>query len=334
MSIVPIIDLAPSFSGDAHACRAVAAEIGKACETVGFLMVTGHGIPQEMIDDVDRLSREFFDLPHDERLKIAMDAGTKHRGYRFVGQSTVSASIGEERPPDLREQFVIGPEPISGDPYYQRPGAERFFVANVWPEQPAGLRPVLQAYYAACGRLSTHLMRMFALALDLPESYFDDKVDRHITNFNAVHYPRQAVPPKPGQLRAGAHCDFGSLTLLATDGSPGGLQVQLDGEWHDVMPVRGAFIVNLGDLMARWTNDRWRSTMHRVVNPPQGVAATSRRLSLVFFHQPNFDAMVECLPTCLAPGETAKYPPVTSGDHLALQIQRTYGAKRVPEPTA
>ena len=137
--------------------------------------------------------------------------------------------------------------------------------------------------------------------------------------------PATAKPPLPGQLRAGAHSDFGSVTLLATDGSPGGLQVKMpDGAWHDIMPVEGAYIVNLGDLMAQWTNDRWRSTLHRVVTPPLDLAANSRRHSMVFFHQPNFDALIECLPTCLAPGERPKYAPVTSGAHLHAQLAKIY----------
>jgi isopenicillin N synthase-like dioxygenase len=330
---VPVIDIGPSFTGSAAARRGVAKEIGRACETLGFLMVCGHGVPQGVIDDADGLSRDFFDLPVDEKLRIAIDDRNWNRGYRRMGTTTLANTRGEDAAPDLREQLVTGPEIVPGDPYYTRPEAARFFKPNRWPDRPAALRQAWTAYYAAATGLATHLMRLFALALDLPEDFFDRKVDRQITQMVSVNYPAQAIPPLPGQLRSGAHTDFGSLTLLATDGSPGGLQVMMaDGSWHDIMPVKGAYIVNLGDLMAQWTNDRWRSTFHRVVNPPATVAKESRRHSLVFFHQPNFDALIECLPTCLAPGEQPKYPPVTSGDHLAAQLAKIHLKPRTPEP--
>ncbi|HEX9463143.1 MAG TPA: 2-oxoglutarate and iron-dependent oxygenase domain-containing protein [Alphaproteobacteria bacterium] len=328
---MPVIDIAPSLWGTAAARQSVAREIRRACETIGFLTITGHGVSQHLIDDADGLSREFFDLPLDEKLKI--DIGTGKRGYRRIATSALAGSLGTDTPPDLREQIVSGQEAAAGDPYYQRPGAAAFFPPNVWPQRPMSLAPVWRAYYHVCTHLATHLMRLFALALDLPEWFFEDKVDRHITQLISVNYPAQPEAPLPGQLRAGAHTDFGSLTLLATDGTPGGLQVMMpNGEWHDIVPVKGAYIVNLGDLMAQWTNDRWRSTLHRVVNPPSEVAADSRRHSMVFFHQPNFDALIECLPTCVAPGERPKYRPVTSGEHLADKLAKIRGKKPAPEP--
>jgi isopenicillin N synthase-like dioxygenase len=135
--------------------------------------------------------------------------------------------------------------------------------------------------------------------------------------FRALHYPNQPDAPLEGQLRAGAHSDYGSLTIVRQEDRPGGLQV-LDhsGEWVDVPVVDGGLVVNIGDLMAEWTNDRWVSTMHRVVNPPRDAAGDSDRVSLVFFHQPNYDAVIECLPSVLGPGEEPKYAVTTSGQHL------------------
>jgi isopenicillin N synthase-like dioxygenase len=325
--VIPVIDLNRSFT-DEKVRRAVAKEIGKACETVGFFMVSGHGVPRSLIDEFDGVSRAFFDLPREEKMKLSMRVNGNRRGYRFVGESNLVGLDGDEKPHDLRETFVTGPTAIAGDPYYERPEARGYFEPNVWPERPKGFREAQAAYHAALTGVATNLMQLCALALGLPEHFFQDKFDRQITNINLVNYPAQPTPPKPGQLRAGAHADFGTLTLLATDGSPGGLQVQLDDAWHDVMPIREAFIVNLGDLMAQWTNDRWRSTIHRVVNPPE-TASTSRRHSIVFFHQPNFDAVIECLPTCLKPGEQPKYAPVTSGEHLMAQIAKVFGSKKV-----
>ncbi len=330
MLTVPIIDISGSFTDDGSRRRAVAAEIGRACESIGFLMVTGHGVPRGLIDEADGQSREFFNLPLEEKLEIALDPQRNwRRGYRPLGGTKLAASRGEEAPSDLREQLVSGPEPVVGDPYYQTPEARRFFATNVWPRHPARLGDTWTAYYGELSGLATHLMRLFALALDLPWRFFDARVDRHITNLVSVNYPAQPEAPLPGQLRAGPHTDFGSLTLLATDGTPGGLQVMAPGgEWTDIMPVPGAFIVNLGDLMAQWTNDRWRSTYHRVINPPREVAGSSRRYSLVFFHQPNHDALIECLPGCVAPGAAPKYAPITSGAHLLGQLAKIH----VPVP--
>jgi isopenicillin N synthase-like dioxygenase len=176
-------------------------------------------------------------------------------------------------------------------------------------------------------------MRIFALALDLPERFFDDKIDRHISMFRVLRYPEQIEPPQPGQLRAGAHSDYGSLTIVKIEDKPGGLQVRNKaGEWVDVPVIPGSFVVNIGDLMMQWTNDRWISTLHRVVNPPRDQAGASRRQSLVFFHQPNYDAMVECLPGCAAPGMAPKFEPISSGDHLRNKFvkQTTFGAGMQP----
>jgi len=163
------------------------------------------------------------------------------------------------------------------------------------------------------GSLAASLMRIFALALGLPEGFFDAKIDKHISRLRVRNYPAQDIAPAPGQIRAGAHSDYGSLTLLATEDKPGGLQVcNAAGKWVDVPIVDDCLIVNIGDLLARWTNDTWVSTLHRVVNPPAGAGAESRRQSLVFFHNPNYDALIESL----VPDTPAKYPRTTSGEHL------------------
>ena len=160
--------------------------------------------------------------------------------------------------------------------------------------------------------LAIDLMRLFALALDLPERYFDSSVDRSISRLRVRNYPAPAETPEPGQLRAGAHSDYGSLTILKTEDRPGGLQVLgKDGAWLDVPHLPGCFVVNIGDMLARWTNDRWVSTLHRVVNPPPDRVAESRRQSVVFFQNPNYDAVVSCLPSCVDGANPAEI----SADH-------------------
>ena len=202
------------------------------------------------------------------------------------------------------------------------------FAPNVWPKALPEMRAVWERYFAEMSEVSRQVMRIFAIALNLDIDFFEDKINEHISMFRAVNYPDQPTPPLPGQLRAGAHTDYGSLTLLRQEQRPGGLQVMTkSGEWFDVPAVKGALVVNIGDLMSEWTNDLWVSTLHRVVNPPRDAANDSRRISLVFFHQPNYDAMISCLPTCLQPGETAKHAPMSSGEHLFSKFvkQATFG---------
>lgn len=202
--------------------------------------------------------------------------------------------------------------------------ADFAWAANLWPAEPPGFREAMLGYYRAMSELADRLMRLFALGLRLPESFFDGRIDRAISALRLLNYPDQPGPPEPGQLRAGAHTDYGSLTILLPQDAPGGLEVQgPDGTWHGVPTVPGGFVINLGDLMARWTNDRWRSTLHRVVNPPPDAAGSTRRQSIAFFHQPNWEAEIACLPTCLAPGEVPKYPTVRSGPHLASKFRST-----------
>lgn len=317
---VRVIDIAPYLAGDPAGKRQVADQVDLACRETGFLVIAGHGVAEALIDGVDGISRAFFDLPLDEKQQVQRPARDITRGYIALEGESVARSRGENAPGDLNESFMIGPIDVPDTAYFHAPAAGRHFHPNLWPDRPAGMRPLLSEYFTAMGDLSTRLMRIFALAHGLDEHFFDDKVDRHISRLRIRNYPAQAEAPKPGQLRAGAHSDYGSLTILRTEDQPGGLQVS-DGQggWLDVPILPGCFIVNIGDLMQRWTNDTWVSTLHRVVNPPRAAAMQSRRQSLVFFHNPNYDALIECLPGTGAP----KHPPVTSGDYLRMKFTAT-----------
>lgn len=315
---IPVIDIGPFLAGSPEGVAQVAAEVGAACADRGFFQIVGHGVPEEHINEVYDLARAFFDLPDDVKASAAQPAPDQVRGWTTVGAEGLSYSLGEEAPGDLKEKMDMGPPNVDmSDDYFTNDVAGPHFAPNVWPSAPDGMQSAWEAYFATMSEVSRQLMAIFAVALELPIEYFEDKIDQHISMFRALHYPDQPDEPLPGQLRAGAHSDYGSLTLLRQEARPGGLQVLAkNGEWTDVPVVPGAFVVNIGDLMAEWTNDRWVSTMHRVVNPPRDLANDSRRISLVFFHQPNYDTIVECLPTVLEPGEEAKYAPVSSGQHL------------------
>jgi isopenicillin N synthase-like dioxygenase len=322
MAGIANIDIGPFIHGDEAARAQVAAAVDRACRETGFLVISGHGVPDALVESVRSLARAYFDLPLDEKLRLKMPAD-RYRGYSPLGGEALASSLDNATPPDLKELFSIGPVDAPDDDYHRLSQPPNCFAGNLWPERPAGFRTTWEAYYREMERLAGVLMRIFAVALGLEERFFDDKIDRHITCFNVTHYPALKAPPLPGQLRAGAHSDYGSLTILKAEDAPGGLQVlDKSGAWIDVVPTPGTFIVNLGDLMAEWTNDRWVSTMHRVVTPPLEAGERGRRLSLVFFHQPNYDAVVECLPTCRDADKPPRYGRITSGEHLYAKVAK------------
>ncbi len=326
---VPIIDIAPFLAGDPQGKADVAAAMKDACENIGFLQIVGHGVDPKLIDRVYELSQAFFDRPLKEKVTVTAPSPDQVRGYSAVGAEGLSYSLDEVAPGDLKESFSIGPQAVGDDAYFTAPEAGPHFAPNLWPEGMDEFRQAYEEYFAVMATLSEDLMRIFAVALELDEEFFTPLLDRHISMFRTLNYPDQADEPAEGQLRAGAHSDYGSLTILRQDSAPGGLQVRdLTGQWRDIPATEGALVVNIGDLMMQWTNDRWTSTMHRVVNPPRDRASGSRRISLVFFHQPNYDALVECLDSCRDPQHPPKYEPVTSGDHLYSKFvkQSTFGA--------
>jgi isopenicillin N synthase-like dioxygenase len=322
---VPVVDISPFVFGGSDAKRAVAAKVDRACRDIGFLVISGHGVSDELIQAMGSMSRRFFDLPLEAKHDVDRPAADVSRGYvglagESVGRSRDRSAIAG----DLNESFIIGPIEIPDPAYAFAPAAGRHFAPNLWPRDLPEMEAIAGAYYRALDSVAVTLMRIFALALGLPERYFDRMVDRPISRLRLRNYPEPVTQPEPGQLRAGAHSDYGSLTILLAEDRPGGLQVNNSiGEWVDVPIVPSCFIVNIGDLMQRWTNDRWVSTLHRVVNPPDDRRAGSRRQSIVFFHNPNYDAVIEAIATCVAPGETPKYPPTTSGEHLRNLFTKT-----------
>lgn len=309
---VPVIDIAPFRLGGEAEKQAVAAQVDRACRDIGFLAIRGHGVDAGLIARTRAVSNAFFDLPLEEKKRVVRPAPHVTRGYiGMLDESLARSRDAEAYGSDLNESLMIGPVDAPPPDVAESGGAH--FAPNLWPDAPAELRATWSEYYRSMGTLAATVMRMFAVALKLPEDHFEASLTHHISRLRVRNYPAQDVPPAPGQIRAGAHSDYGSLTLLATEDKPGGLQVcNAAGEWRDVPIVPDAYIVNIGDLMARWTNDTWVSTLHRVVNPPLDAGAGARRLSLVFFHNPNHDARIESL----VKDQPPKYPPTTSGEHL------------------
>lgn len=285
---------------------AVAREIDQAAREVGFITIKGHGVPADLISRMQQVTEKYFDLSEEKKNEIIMDKDYPYGYSGFGGESLYKGYSNAVAQPDPKESFCIGPNnPAAGMP------------AIKWPSQPKEFTPVWTEYYQNMENLAAHILSIFALALNLPENWFADKITRHRSALRALNYPALPKPLPAGQVRAGAHTDYGSITILLQD-AVGGLQVKnRNDEWVDATPMSGAYVINLGDLMARWTNDRWVSTLHRVVQPPQAVnLPPKRRQSIAFFHNINPDFLVEAIPTCTSKDNPPKYEPIKAWDLL------------------
>ena len=322
---IPAINIAPFLAGEVHGKQQVAEAFSRACEDVGFVVISGHGIPQATIDRLFERGFAFFDLPTEAKNRWHPTGEAKQRGYHGMATRGLASTLGKDAPMDLRESVFLGPIDDHRAAYAGLPEAHTAYAANLIPTEPAGVDTALVGMYRAFEQLSANLLRIFALALDIPEDHFMPLIDRHFSVLSAHHYPALTEPPLPGQLRTGAHTDYGALTILAMTRSRGGLEAQMaDGTWLPVQLSPGELVVNLGDMMQRWTNDRWVSTMHRVVVPENLNDAMSRRMSVGYFMHPNYDAEIRCIPTCLTPGETPRYPAITAGGHIRAKIDASH----------
>ncbi len=316
-AMLPIIDIAGLASERPADRQAVGAALRIACLDKGFFYVSNHGISENLVEAVFTEAARFFALPAEEKSAVDKARSRANRGYEPLQGQTLEPGA----PPDLKEGYYIGPELAADDP---RVVAGKFnHGPNLWPARPVGFRPVMEAYFKEMNALGTRLMQGLALSLGLAEGHFAAFCSDPMTTLRLLHYPPQPTHGDPAQKGAGAHTDFGGLTLLRQD-DVGGLQVwdQGTGGWIHADPVPGTYVVNLGDMIARWTNDRYRSTLHRVVN-----ASGRERYSVPFFYVGNYDHTVACIPTCLSPGEAPKYPPITVEAHMREMYGRTYGKR-------
>jgi isopenicillin N synthase-like dioxygenase len=312
------LDLQPFREGSATDRRDAARRLDAACRDTGFLVVTGHGVPQNTCDAALDAFAAFFDRPEDEKRRAVVDDPAANRGYSALGQEGLAYSRGEESPRDLFEAFNLGGEATVGE-YYDR--HRSFYAPNRWPVHPDGLRDTWLAYGRAIDAVADTILQAMAVALELPEQWFVERCGHAIVTTRAINYERRSTTPDPvdGQMRMGAHTDYGILTVLLADDVPG-LQVFRDGVWHDVTTPRGAFVCNLGDMLARWTNDRWISTLHRVVPPPASATGPVRRRSIARFLDCPPDLVVETIPSCIDDAHPARYEPVNAGEWLRAKV--------------
>jgi isopenicillin N synthase-like dioxygenase len=314
---IPVIDLAPSYSARIEDRRAVAWEIHKVARDIGFFYVRNHGVPAGLVERQFAWARRFFALPLDAKMAIAMSRSPAHRGYEPMAGQTLDSGT----PPDLKEGFYAGWH-LEPDHPLVRAGTPNH-GPNVWPRELPGFRAQMEDYYAALLGLGKHVARLVALSLEMPEHHFDAAFETPMTILRLLHYPPHPIDAMPHQLGAGAHTDWGMLTLLAQDDC-GGLEVRnAEGMWLRADPIPDTFVVNIGDMLERWTNGLYHSTLHRVLNN----RSKRDRYSVPFFFEPAFATRVECLPSCYSADKPPRYRPCTAGEHIAEMYTRTYGTK-------
>jgi isopenicillin N synthase-like dioxygenase len=316
---VPVIDISAFISGGpAHRAK-VAQQVDTAASTVGFMQIVGHGIPDEVRTGLIDAMDTFFGLPQEQKLACRPVDRSVNRGYTPPKTERLSYSLGVYSPDDLFEAFNIGTQ--SAD-FVGVDLPAIHYPNNIWPVGQPDVREQITAWFDHAGGVAQTMSRIFAVALGLDENYFTSFGDHSMDVFRMNNYqmpPGDAIV-EPGQLGMGAHTDYGIVTILWADAVPGLQIIDADGSWHDVIPEPGALLINLGDLLARWTDDRWISTLHRVLAPVDDRGHMYRRRSAAYFHDGNYDAVITTLPGCVDDGHESRYAPITVAEHLTQKL--------------
>jgi len=311
---IPSVDLTAFLDGSEEDKRAIASDVDEICQSIGFLVIDNHGVPAEVIARAWTAAKNFFDLPLEQKLLIKADDPHCPRGYFPFAEEALAKTQGVDSQPDRKEAFSSGPLSAPAG-HNATTDFDFFYGENLWPEAAANFREAWVDYYQAMGQLGAQIMQLLASALQLDEEFFACLHSHHLGALRALNYPASENDGDIAQHRAGAHSDYGTVTILKPDPEVGGLEVQLpSAKWIEAPAVKDSFIVNLGDLMARWTNDRWISTLHRVTGAPGDV--TPRRQSIAYFMNPNYDAEITTLPNCLESDEKPRYEPTLAGEYL------------------
>ncbi|MCC5623855.1 isopenicillin N synthase family oxygenase [Nostoc sp. CHAB 5715] len=293
MVTIPIIDLT-AFTNGNTITRQTVIKIYQACHEIGFMYLENPGISKDLINQVFSYSQSFFNLPLEVKQKQAWSDEFNNTGYVGLERERLDPN----KPGDLKEAF------------------------NVNKQAAIGIDASILAFYDNCTELANTVLKAYALALELPEDFFITRHNQQNHTLRLLHYPSLQTPPKPGQVRAGEHSDYGSITLLFQD-DVGGLEVQTaSGEWIAAPAIPDTVVVNTGDLMQRWTNDMFCSTKHRVMIPSHNKVNQSR-YSMAFFCHPNDDTEIACLESCQKE-QSPIYPPILAGEYLLSRLQATY----------
>ena len=330
---VPVVDISAYVdpAGSAEDRQAAARAFDEAARTVGFVQILGHGVPAHVTDAFAAALDSFFSLPVDAK-EAYRTPPEINRGYSPPKTESLSLSLGlapSNRMHDFFEAFNVGAA-VSDYPGLDLPADD--YPENVWPAEAAGFQEAVSVYFDEAGRVARTLTTMFADALGLPTGFFEGLTDHSLDVLRMNNY---ALPPGEVELDGdltgmGEHTDYGIVTVLWADQVRGLQVLGRDGGWHDVSPADGALLINLGDLMARWTNERWMSTLHRV-KPPIVEGRIERRRSAAFFHDGNIEAVIETLPTCLDADGTSAYAPITVGEHIRAKLAGSRAGIANPE---
>ena len=323
---VPVIDIAGFTAGDPAARERIARSVDIAARNVGFMQITGHGIPESAADGLTEAMDGFFELPFAQKNDWRPPTVDVNRGYNGPKTESLSYSLGVPSSADLFEAFNVG-STVDDFPDVAA-DLEEHYPANMWPDRPALFERNVQAWMEQAGLLARTLTEVFAVSLGMPADYFKEYTDHSIDmlRMNRYSMPDGDLRLEPGQLGMGPHTDFGIVTVLWADDVLPGLQIlDSDGGWHDVRPAPGALLINLGDLLARWTNDRWLSTIHRVLAPIDDDGRPILRRSAAYFHDGNADAVVCCLPGCADESNPALYQPISVADHISAKLAGSRG---------
>lgn len=312
---LPVIDLAPIFGTDREAKRQLASDLRRACTEVGFFYIRNHNVPQSVIDGAFAAGHAFFAKTDEDKKAIWVSKSRNNRGYAaLLEENTDPTARG-----DLHESFDIALDVPETDPDVL--AGKVLYGPNQWPEGEPAFRNAVEAYYAQMIALSHHLLHAFALSLDLPEEHFDALVTKPLATLRLLHYPPQFGEIDDRQIGIGAHSDYECFTILAQDQIHALQALNVNGEWISAPPLPGHFVVNVGDQMARWTNDLFASTIHRAIN-----RSGKERYSIPFFFGPNYDAVIAPLESCVDEAHPAKYAPITSGAYVNARFEATFAA--------
>ncbi|KAF2772236.1 putative isopenicillin N synthetase [Teratosphaeria nubilosa] len=314
---IPLISLAAPLDE-------IVAALQDACTRVGFMYIQDHGVPQAVIDQAFATAKAFFDQPLEAKSEIHYKKSSILRGYEPIAEVTTD----ETRSKDLNEAFNCGYEPDL-DPSSSSGGDWSIIKsamqgANVWPAL-LGFKESVASYYSEMLKLARKLVKIFAVVLGLPFSHFDEVFTHPGAMLRLLKYPAQD-PMKPDALGVGAHTDIECFTILCQDTQPALQVLNTDGQWIEVPPIPGTFVVNIGDMLARWSNDTFISTVHRVLN-----ITGEERYSIPFFFGPNYDTVLAPLKTCVAEGSVAQYEPVVAGDYVYQRLARSRLGKQASE---
>ncbi len=325
---IPTIDLSAFRDGPATDRARVAAELDRAASTIGFLQVTGHGISDEVLRGLTTAMDGFFGLPMWQKKALRPASAEYNRGYTPPRAERLSLKLSADSPADLFEAFNVG---RSVEDYPGLGLDELQYAPNLWPLRPESFEPGVMAWFDEAARVTREITAVMAVALGLDERFFAGYQDHalEVLRLNNYRAPSAETALEQGPVGMPAHTDNGILTVLWADPGVRGLQIlDAEGVWNDVIPEPGTLLVNLGDLLARWTNDRWISPQHRLLPPTDGEGRLVRRRSAAFLHDGNADAVISVLPGCAAGEDPVRYESVTVADHLTAKLN----ALRAPVP--